>query len=114
MHLHTQDDVNRTPRVKISYLFTSHDHIHHVRIRWEGHPLLLFSDLKMVDAHPAERFRSQASHVTYQQHLHIGLRQGMPILLYYAVRGTPFQAVLIADDSVLGRGGKGEKFPNCH
>ena len=107
-HLHTQDDVNRTPRVKISYLFTSHDHIHHVRIQWEGHPLLLFSDPKMVDAHPAERFRSQASHVTHQQHLHMGLRKGMAILLYYVVRGTQFQAVLIADDSVVGRGGKGE------
>ena len=102
-HIRHLDDVNRTPRVKISYLFTSHDHIHHVRIQWEGHPLLLVSDPKMVDAHPADRFRSQASHVTHQQHLQMGLRKGMAILLYYVVRGTQFQAVLIADDSVVGR-----------
>ena len=107
-HIRHLDDVNRTPRVKISYLFTSHDHIHHVRIQWEGHPLLLVSDPKMVDAHPADRFRSQASHVTHQQHLQMGLRKGMAILLYYVVRGTQFQAVLIADDSVVGRSGKGE------
>ena len=94
-YLHTLDDVNRTPRVKISYFFTSHDHIHHVRIQWEGNPLLLFSDPKMVDAHPTERFQ-------------MGLRKGMAILMYYVVRGTKFQAVLIADDSVVGRGGKGE------
>ena len=107
-YLHTLDDVNRTPRVKISYFFTSHDHIHHVRMQWEGNPLLLFSDPKMVDAHPTVRFRNQASHVTHQQHLQMGLRKGMAILIYYVVRGTKFQAVLIADDSVVGRGGKGE------
>ena len=55
-HLHTLEDVNRTPRVQISYLFTSHDHIHHVRIQWNSHPLLLFSDPKMVEAHPADEF----------------------------------------------------------
>ena len=36
----------------------------------------------------------------------MGLRKGMAILLYYVV--TQFQAVLIADDSVVGRSGKGE------
>ena len=107
-HLHTLEDVNRTPRVQISYLFTSHDHIHHVRIQWNSHPLLLFSDPKMVEAHPADDFRKQASHVTHQQHLQMGLRKGMAILLYYAARGTHYQAVLIAEDSVVGRGGKGE------
>ena len=84
-HLHTLDDVNRTPRVKISYLFTSHDHIHHVRIQWEGHPLLLFSDPKMVDAHPADRFRSQAGHVTHQQFKKTGRPRTVPTVL----RGTP-------------------------
>ena len=73
-----------------------------------SHPLLLFSDPKMVEAHPADDFRKQASHVTHQQHLQMGLRKGMAILLYYAARGTHYQAVLIAEDSVVGRGGKGE------
>ena len=73
-HLHIQENVNRTPKVQISYFFTSHDHVHHVRIQWNGHPLLLFSDPQMVEAHPAEYFRKQASHVTHQQHLQMGLR----------------------------------------
>ncbi len=107
-HVHNKGDWYWTPRVKISYLFTSHDHIHHVRIHWEGYPLLLFSDSKMVEACPTETFRSQASHVTHQQHLQMGLRNGMAILLYYVVRGTQYQAVLLAGDSVIGRGGKGE------
>ena len=62
----------------------------------------------MVEAHPAEDFRKQASHVTHQQHLQMGLRKGMAILLYYVAGGTHYQAVLIAEDSVVGRGGKGE------
>ena len=36
------------PRVTIAYFFTSHDHIHHVRISWGSLPLLLFSDPQMV------------------------------------------------------------------
>ena len=36
------------PRVTIAYFFTSHDHIHHVRIFWGTLPLLLFSDPRMV------------------------------------------------------------------
>ena len=38
----------------------------------------------------------------------MGLRKGMAILIYYVVRDTKFQGVLLADDSVVGRGGKGE------
>ena len=53
-------------------------------------------------------FRKQASHVTHQQHLQMGLRKGMAILLYYVVGNTQYQAVLIAEDSVVSRGGKGE------
>ncbi len=68
----------------------------------------MLSDPKMVDAHPTERFREQASHVTHQKHLQMGLRKGMAILIYYVVRETKYQAVLLADDSVVGRGGKGE------
>ena len=51
------------------YVFSSHDHIHYVRIQWEGHPLLLFSDPKMVAPDYTTKFRDQASHVTHQQHL---------------------------------------------
>ena len=72
---------NNTPRVQISYFFTSHDHVHHVRIQWNNHPLLLFSDPQMVEALPVEHFRKQASHVTHQQHLQMGLRKGMAILI---------------------------------
>ena len=40
--------------------------------------------------------------------LQMGLRKGMAILLYYVVGNTQYQAVLIAEDSVVNRGGKGE------
>ncbi len=106
-YLHTLEYSCKTPRVKISYLFTSHDHIHHVRIQWDGNPLLLFSDPTMVDSHRTDKFREQASHVTHQQHLQMGLRKGMAILVYYVAGNTKFQAVLLARDSVVGRGGKG-------
>ena len=89
-----------TPLVQISYFFTSHDHVHHVRIQWNNHPLLLFSDPQMVEALPVEHFRKQASHVTHQQHLQMGLRKGMAILIYYVVGRTHYQAVLIAEESV--------------
>ena len=99
---------NTTPRVQISYFFTSHDHVHHARIQWNNHPLLLFSDPQMVEALPVEHFRQQASHVTHQQHLQMGLRKGMAILIYYVGGRTHYQAVLIAEESVVNRGGKGE------
>ena len=105
-YLHTLADTCSTPRVKISYLFTSHDNVFHVRIQWEGHPLLLFSDPKMVEPHRTEKFREQSSHVTHQQHLQMGLRKGMAILVYYVVGSTKFQVVLLAQESVLGRSGK--------
>ena len=40
------------PKVSISYFFTSHDNIHHVRVCWGTSPLLLFSDPRMV--HPVD------------------------------------------------------------
>ena len=36
----------------------------------------------------------------------MGLRKGMAILLYYAVGGSQYQAVLIAQDSALGKAKK--------
>ena len=107
-HLCDKQYANNTPRVQISYFFTSHDHVHHVRIQWNGHPLLLFSDPQMVEALPVVHFSKQASHVTHQQHLQMGLRKGMAILMYYVGGNTQYQAVLIAEDSVVNRGGKGE------
>ena len=68
----------------------------------------MFSDPQMVEALPVEHFRKQASHVTHQQHLQMGLRKGMAILIYYVVGRTHYQAVLIAEESVVNRGGKGE------
>ena len=46
--------------------------------------------------------------MTHQQHLQMGLRKGMAILIYYVVGRTHYQAVLIAEESVVNRGGKGE------
>ena len=97
-----------TPRVQISYFFSSHDNVHHVRIQWNGNPLLLFSDPIMVEALPVEHFRQQASHMTHQQHLQMGLGKGMAILIYYVVGNTHYQAVLIAEESVMNRGRRGE------
>ena len=54
-------------------------------IQWDGHPLLLFSDPNMVHSCRTEKFQDQASHVD-----------------------AKFQVVLLAQDSVLGRGRKGE------
>ena len=107
-HLQNANCVDITPRVKIAYVFSSHDHIHHVRIQWEGHPLLLFSDPNMVAPDYVTKFKDQASHVTHQQHLQMGLRKGMAILVYYVVDATHYQVVLLAHDSVLGKGGKKE------
>ena len=76
-----------TPRVQISYFFSSHDNIHHVRIQWNNNPLLLFTDPTMVEALPVEHFSQQASHMTHQQHLQMGLRKGMAILIYYVIGG---------------------------
>ena len=47
----------------------------------------------MVEALPVEHFRQQASHMTHQQHLQMGLRKGMAILIYYVVENTHYQAV---------------------
>ena len=79
-----------------------------MRIQWDGNPLLLFSDPNMVHACRTENFQDQASHVTNQQHLQMGLRKGTAILVYYVVGDAKFQVVLLAHDSVLGRGRKGE------
>ena len=105
-YLHNENCVDITCKVKIAYVFSSHDHIHHVRIQWEGHPLLLFSDPKMVALDYVTKFKDQASHVTHQQHLQMGLRKGMAILVYYVVDATHYQVVLLAHDSVLGKSGK--------
>ena len=92
------------PRVRIAYFFTSHDHIHHVRIFWGTLPLLLFSDPRMVHPVDVYRFQGQAVHRMHQQHIQLGLRKGMAVLVYYRVQSGPhvnevFQAVLIAHES---------------
>ena len=89
------------PRVTIAYFFTSHDHIHHVRILWGTLPLLLFSDPRMVYPVNVYDFQGQAVHRLHKQHIQLGLRKGMAVLVYYRVQGGPhantvFQAVLIA------------------
>ena len=97
------------PRVTIAYFFTSHDHIHHVRILWGTLPLLLFSDPRMVYPVNVYDFQGQAVHRLHKQHIQLGLRKGMAVLVYYRVQGGPhantvFQAVLIAHESAATRG----------
>ena len=101
------------PRVTIAYFFTSHDHIHHVRVLWGTLPLLLFSDPRMVYPVDVYDFQGQAVHRLHQQHIQLGLRKGMAVLVYYRVQSGPrvntvFQAVLIAHESAATRGKKTE------
>ena len=96
------------PRVAISYFFTAHDNIHHVRVHWGTLPLLLFSDPRVVAPDDVNQFQGQAAHRLNQQHIQLGLRRGMSVLLYYRVKGEAyenqvFQAVLIAHESVTTR-----------
>lgn len=102
-----------SPSVLVAYFFTSHDDIHHVRVHWGNTPLLLFSDPRVVDPVNVYQFQGQAAHKLNQQHIQLGLRKGMTILLYYRVQGGQssnqvFQAVLIAQESVTNRGKKTE------
>ena len=101
------------PKVTIAYFFTSHDNIHHVRVFWGTLPLLLFSDPRMVHPVDVNQFQGQAVHRLHQQHIQLGLRKGMTVLVYYRVQSGPhvnevFQAVLIAQESVANRGKKTE------
>ena len=101
------------PKVTIAYFFTSHDNIHHVRVFWGPLPLLLFSDPRKVYPVDVNQFQGQAVHRLHQQHIQLGLRKGMSVLVYYRVQSGPhvnevFQAVLIAQESVANRGKKTE------
>ena len=101
------------PKVTIAYFFTSHDNIHHVRVFRGTLPLLLFSDPRMVHPVDVNQFQGQAVHRLHQQHIQLGLRKGMTVLVYYRVQSGPhvhevFQAVLIAQESVANRGKKTE------
>ena len=78
------------PRVTIAYFFTSHDHIHHVRVLWGTSPLLLFSDPRMVYPVSVYEFQGQAVHRLHQQHIQLGLRKGMAVLVYYRVQSGPY------------------------
>ena len=92
------------PRVTIAYFFTSHDHIHHVRVLWGTLPLLLFSDPRMVYPVNVYDFQGQAVHRLHKLTAHpIRLEeQGGPHA------NTVFQAVLIAHESAATRGKKTE------
>ena len=76
-------------------------------------PLLLFSDPQMVYPVDVNQFQGQAVHRLNQQHIQLGLRKGMAVLVYYRVQRGPhvnevFQAVLIAHESTVTRGKKTE------
>ena len=76
----------KKPKVAIAYFFTSHDNIHHVRVYWGTLPLLLFSDLRVVYPVDVYQFQGQAVHRLNQQHIQLGLRKGMTVLVYYRVQ----------------------------
>ena len=101
------------PKVAIAYFYTAHDNIHHVRVLWSTLPLLLFSDPRMVYPVDVYQFQGQAVHRLNQQHIQLGLRKGMTVLVYYRVQSGAhvneiFQAVLIAQESVANRGKRTE------
>ena len=50
-------------------------------------PLLLFSDPRMVYPVDVYDFQGQAVHRLHQQHIQLGLRKGMAVLVYYRVQG---------------------------
>ena len=59
------------------------------------------------------QFQGQAVHRLNQQHIQLGLRKGMTVLVYYRVQSGAhvnelFQAVLIAQESVANRGKRTE------
>lgn len=100
-------------KVAISYFFSSHDDIHHVRVHWGTMPLLLFSDPRVVAPNDVNQFQGQAAHRLHQQHIQLGLRKGMSVLIYYRVKdpgyeNQVFQAVLLAHESVTNRAQKTE------
>ena len=101
------------PKVAIAYFYTAHDNIHHVRVLWSTLPLLLFSDPRMVYPVDVYQFQGQAVHRLNQQHIQLGLRKGMTVLVYYRVQSGAhvneiFQAVLIVQESVANRGKRTE------
>ena len=84
-----------------------------MRIFWGSLPLLLFSDPQTVYPVDVNQFQGQAVHRLNQQHIQLGLRRGMALLVYYRVQRGPhvnevFQAVLIAHESAVTRGKKTE------
>ena len=67
----------------------------------------------MVYPVDVNEFQGQAVHRLHQQHIQLGLRKGMAVLVYYRVQRGPhvnevFQAVLIAHESAATRGKKTE------
>ena len=79
-----------------------------------GHPTTpLVSDPRMVYPVNVYDFQGQAAHRLHKQHIQMGLRKGMAVLVYYRVEGGPhvnaiFQAVLIAHESAATRGKKND------
>ena len=107
---HTEPNCSHLPRthpaqVRRAHMSTS---LHRVRSHLYKRAILLFTDPTMVEALPVEHFSQQASHMTHQQHLQMGLRKGMAILIYYVTGDTHYQAVLLAEESVMNRGRRGE------
>ena len=87
--------------------FTSHD------INPSCAGVLGYLAAPLVLVHPVDvnQFQGQAAHRLHQQHIQLGLRKGMTVLVYYRVQSGPhvnevFQAVLIAQESVANRGKK--------
>ena len=56
---------------------------------WGTLPLLLFSDPQMVHPVDVNQFQGQAVHRLHQQHIQLGFRKGMTVLVYYRVQSAP-------------------------
>ena len=72
------------------------------------------SCFQMRMVYPVNVFQGQAVHRLHQQHIQLGLRKGMAVLVCYGVQSglhanTVFQAVLIAYESAATRGKKTDR-----
>ena len=103
------------PHMRMDIRFSQGYHRSFLYVAWPHSPRadLLFSDPQMVYPVDVNEFQGQAVHRLNQQHVQLGLRKGMAVLVYYRVQRGPhvnevFQAVLIAHESTVTRGKKTE------
>ncbi|MCV6577121.1 MAG: hypothetical protein OIF58_15455, partial [Cohaesibacter sp.] len=100
-----REDVDAHVTCTVQYLFTSWADIYMTAIYWTK-PLLLFSDVENVRLDPMEVFQSAESSTPNKRRVLMGLPDGHSILLYYHVRGTQYQAILLSMSALPRRKAK--------